>query len=51
MVVVCCRTGYLQTAARFLLQASEFNLPEFCLQKAKWHWEKVGDVIHRAHYV
>ncbi|KAL4227217.1 hypothetical protein ACF0H5_012662 [Mactra antiquata] len=34
------KTGYLQTAYSFLLQASEFNLPEFCLQKAKWHWEK-----------
>ncbi|XP_045160246.2 serine/threonine-protein kinase ATR-like [Mercenaria mercenaria] len=34
------KTGNLQTAYSFLLQASEFNLPEFCLQKAKWHWEK-----------
>lgn len=34
------KTGYLQSADSFLLQASEFNLPEFGLQKAKWHWEK-----------
>ncbi|XP_052214022.1 serine/threonine-protein kinase ATR-like isoform X2 [Dreissena polymorpha] len=34
------KTGHLQSAARFLLQASEFGLPEFCLHKAKWHWEK-----------
>ncbi|XP_052796079.1 serine/threonine-protein kinase ATR-like isoform X2 [Mya arenaria] len=34
------KTGYVQTATRFLLQASEYNLPQYCLQKAKWHWEK-----------
>lgn len=35
------RAGYLQTAYSFLLQAADYNLPEFVLEKAKYLRVKV----------
>lgn len=32
--------GYLQTAYGSLIQAASSNLPEYCMEKAKWFWEK-----------
>ncbi|XP_013417435.1 serine/threonine-protein kinase ATR-like isoform X2 [Lingula anatina] len=39
---VARKAGHLQTAYGTLLNASAFNLPEFCVEKAKWLWHK-GD--------
>ena len=38
--MVAREAGYLQTAYGSLIQAASYNLPEFCLEKAKWFWEK-----------
>ncbi|GAB1608793.1 serine/threonine-protein kinase ATR-like [Argonauta hians] len=37
---VAREAGYLQTAYGSLIQAASSNLPEYCLEKAKWFWEK-----------
>ena len=42
MLFVCCvRDGLVQTAQSSLLSASDYALPEFCIEKAKWLWERV----------
>lgn len=38
--MVAREAGYLQTAYGSLIQAASYNLPEFCLEKAKWFWGK-----------
>ncbi|XP_033634079.1 serine/threonine-protein kinase ATR-like [Asterias rubens] len=37
---VARKAGHLQTAYSSILNASFFNLPELCIEKAKWLWSK-----------
>ncbi|KAJ8029668.1 Serine/threonine-protein kinase ATR [Holothuria leucospilota] len=37
---VARKANQMQTAYSFLLNASQYSLPEFCLEKAKWLWNK-----------
>ena len=42
------RADHLQTAYSSLLNASLFNLPDLCIEEAKWLWSKVS-VLRQLH--
>ena len=42
LCVVCLRCSLVQTAQSSLLSACSYKLPEFCIENAKWLWERVS---------